>query len=433
MAATIALIAHNQKKAEIVNFARRNTTFLSRYRLIATGTTGQRIQDETNLSVERMLPGALGGDAQIAAQVAEHGVTAVIFLIAPLHPQPDEPGIDTLQRICAVHNIPIATNLATAEAILEKLRQTAVAHLVFNPISGQSNAEQDLALICKMLDPCFNLQVHQTTQDVPTEQLALQVVQTNPDLIIASGGDGTVSAVASAVVGTGIPLGIIPRGTANAFAAALGIPTNVTPVRSSCNVILNGNKRVVDMARCNGQPMTLLAGIGYEAETVERANRELKDQWGPLAYFIAGWQQMGQQKVFDTEIEIEGKIYEFKSVAITVANAAPPTSVLAQGKGQVIFDDGLVDVTIAVISEDRQASITPRLRAVADMINMLGAALIKVDPQLPDVYHFRTSRLRIKTDPHQKVSLDGEIVGTTPIEIESIPQQLIVFVPENQT
>ncbi|NJO45954.1 MAG: methylglyoxal synthase [Oscillatoriales cyanobacterium RM2_1_1] len=431
MAATIALIAHDRKKSEIVNFVQRHSAFLNRYRLIATGTTGQRIQENTNLAVERMLSGPLGGDTQIAAQVAEGKVCAVIFLVDPLYAQPHEPDIQALQRICAVYNIPLATNLATAEAIIEKLHQTAVAHLIFNPISGQGNADQDLAFIQKTLEPSYNVHLHLTTPELSAEQLTRQVIQSNPDLIIASGGDGTISAVAGELIGTDIPLGVIPRGTANAFALALGIPTAITPIRNACQVILTGKKRVVDAARCNGKPMILLAGIGYEAEIVEKASRELKDQWGPLAYFIAGWQQMNEQKLFETEIRVENTTYEFKSAAITVANAAPATSVLAQGKGEVIVDDGLLDVTVAAAFDTGRPIRNPKLRAVTTMANMLGAALIKVDPNLPDIFHFRTSRIQIVTDPPQKITLDGEIIGTTPVEFESIPQSLIVLVPDN--
>ncbi|MGL5082019.1 MAG: methylglyoxal synthase [Microcoleaceae cyanobacterium] len=431
MAATIAFIAHDRKKDEIVNLIQKYREFLGRYQLIATGTTGQRIQDGTGLVVEKMLSGPLGGDAQISALVAEGKISAVIFLVDPLYAQPHEPDIQALQRICAVHNVPLAINLATAEAVIEKLRQTAIAYLIFNPVAGQGNPDQELALIARMLEPSFNLQVHLTTPELSAEALARDAVQKRPDVVIASGGDGTISAVAGELIGTEIALGVIPRGTANAFALALGIPTTVTPLRNACQVILTGRKRVIDAARCNGRAMILLAGIGYEAETVEKASRELKDQWGPLAYLIAGWQQMREQGQFETEIQVDDNTYQFQSVAITVANAAPATSVLAQGKGQVIPDDGLLDVTVATIPDTGQALLGPKLRAVATMINMLGAALIRVDPNLPDVYHFRTRRLQVITDPPQKITLDGEIFGTTPVKFESIPQGLIVLVPNN--
>jgi diacylglycerol kinase (ATP) len=118
---TIALIAHDRKKDEMVVFTQKHTQLLGHYRLIATGTTGLRIQEGTGLVVERKLSGPMGGDAQIAAEVAIGQVVAVIFLIDPLFAQPHEPDIQALLRICEVHNVPLATNTATAEAIAHYL------------------------------------------------------------------------------------------------------------------------------------------------------------------------------------------------------------------------------------------------------------------------------------------------------------------------
>jgi diacylglycerol kinase (ATP) len=188
MSATLALIAHDGKKDNIVRFAQRHEAVLSRYRIIATGTTGERIQNATNLTVERMLSGPLGGDAQIAAKVAEGKVSGVIFLIDPLYAQPHEPDIQALQRICAVHNVPIATNLATAEALLEVFRRRQKAHLIFNPISGHGNPQEDLALIQKLLKPAMELMVHQTTPDTTAAELTQAAIAAEADFIIASGG-----------------------------------------------------------------------------------------------------------------------------------------------------------------------------------------------------------------------------------------------------
>jgi methylglyoxal synthase len=117
MALTLALIAHDRKKGDMVTFAQKHIQLLSQYRLIATGTTGQRIYDATQLPIERKASGPLGGDAQIAAEVVTGQVIAIVFLIDPLYAQPHEPDIQALLRICEVYNVPIAPNLATAEAL----------------------------------------------------------------------------------------------------------------------------------------------------------------------------------------------------------------------------------------------------------------------------------------------------------------------------
>ncbi|WAL58538.1 methylglyoxal synthase [Thermocoleostomius sinensis A174] len=421
MTNTIALIAHDSKKDDIVEFARQYTPLLGRYRLIATGTTGQRIEVATGLPIERLLSGPLGGDAQIAAEVATGGVLAVIFLVDPLYAQPHEPDIQALLRICNVHNVPLATNLATAEAIVARFAKTLIAHLIYNPVSGQGNAEQDLDLIRQLLEPHLHLHVHVTEPDDDPGELVRAAIAAEADLVIASGGDGTVSAVADALIGTGVPLGIIPRGTANAFAVSLGI-SRFLPIRNACQVILGGHTRLVDAARCNGYPMILLTGVGYEAVTVEMASRELKNQWGALAYFMAGWQALEGQELFETEIETEGDVYTFQAHAITIANAAPPTSILAQGAGEVVFDDGLLDVTIA--------SAENRLQGITTMFRMLGGAITRTNIEQQNVVHVRTPRLKVTTTPPQKVVVDGEIVGTTPIEVECIPAALSVFAPK---
>ena len=100
------------------------------------------------------------------------------------------------------------------------------------------------------------------------------------------------------------------------------------------------------MAWCNGLPMVLLAGIGFEAETVNLADRDAKNRLGMLAYVLAGLKQVGKFNQFEVEIELEDKIVAVSAAAITIANAAPPTSILAQGAAGVIFDDGMLDLTI---------------------------------------------------------------------------------------
>ncbi len=110
---TIALIAHDGKKAQMVNFVMEYREPLRRYNLISTGNTGNLVK-ETGLAVTRRLSGPLGGDAQIAAEVATGKCHGVIFFRDPLGMHPHDPDISMLMRICDVHNVPLATNPATA-------------------------------------------------------------------------------------------------------------------------------------------------------------------------------------------------------------------------------------------------------------------------------------------------------------------------------
>ncbi len=118
---TIALIAHDAKKDDMVALAKRFRTVLDSLHIIATGTTGRRIAEATDLSVEALLSGPLGGDLQIGARIAAGEVKYVVFLRDPLTAHPHEPDIGALVKACDVHDIPLATNLSGAEILLEHI------------------------------------------------------------------------------------------------------------------------------------------------------------------------------------------------------------------------------------------------------------------------------------------------------------------------
>lgn len=115
---TIALIAHDNKKAEIVNWALKNKNALSQFELCGTGTTAKLIGEAAELNVKRYLSGPLGGDQQIGAKIAEHKIDIVIFFWDPLAAQPHDPDVKALLRIAVVYDIPIATNRATADCVI---------------------------------------------------------------------------------------------------------------------------------------------------------------------------------------------------------------------------------------------------------------------------------------------------------------------------
>ena len=115
---TIALIAHDNKKSDIVNWALKNRETLEKYELCGTGTTAKLISEATDLKVKRYLSGPLGGDQQIGAKIAEGKIDSVIFFWDPLEAQPHDPDVKALLRIAVVYDIPIATNRATADYVI---------------------------------------------------------------------------------------------------------------------------------------------------------------------------------------------------------------------------------------------------------------------------------------------------------------------------
>lgn len=118
---TIALIAHDRKKQEMLGFVRVHTSLLAQHKLVATATTGRLIAESTGLEVATLLSGPLGGDQQIGALVATQNIDIVIFLRDPLTAQPHEPDITALLRVCDVHDVPLATNKTTAHLLLNAI------------------------------------------------------------------------------------------------------------------------------------------------------------------------------------------------------------------------------------------------------------------------------------------------------------------------
>ena len=117
----IALIAHDQKKNDLVQFATAYQNIFAKHTLFATGTTGQRISEATGLSITRFQSGPLGGDQQIGALIAQNQMDAVFFFRYPLTSQPHEPDVTALVRLCDVYSIPLATNMGTAELLIRGL------------------------------------------------------------------------------------------------------------------------------------------------------------------------------------------------------------------------------------------------------------------------------------------------------------------------
>ena len=117
----IALIAHDAKKKLMQNFCIAYRGILSRHQLFATGTTGRLIEEVTNLNIHKHLAGHLGGMQQIGAQIEQNEIDLLIFLRDPLNPKRHDPDVNNVVKLCDMHNIPMATNLATAELLIKSL------------------------------------------------------------------------------------------------------------------------------------------------------------------------------------------------------------------------------------------------------------------------------------------------------------------------
>jgi len=141
---TIALIAHDNKKRDLLDWAGFNRDTLSSHRLLATGTTGGLLEEELHLRVQRLMSGPLGGDQQIGAKIAEGEIDCVVFFWDPLEPHPHDVDVKALLRIAVVYNIPIACNRSTADFLISSplMSQSYIQHQVENG-AGQARGLGD--------------------------------------------------------------------------------------------------------------------------------------------------------------------------------------------------------------------------------------------------------------------------------------------------
>lgn len=328
-----------------------------------------------------------------------------------------------------------ADESSTSSAALPRVRAASEklprVDLIFNPVSGTGDPEEQLTTICSILSNGYDsVVVHETTPDIGAEELARKALADGAQIVVASGGDGTVTAVAEALRerpadAPEARLGVIPRGTANAFCAALGIPSDI---ESAASLINRAFSRKIDVARINDEKaMLLLCGIGLEATTIKTADRKLKNALGALAYLVAGIRSLQSQEDFRVSAtlynvkqrkvigdgEVESDVMRLTGLqvkAVTIANAAPPASVLAQGIGELECDDGLLEFICV--------SPHGRLSIFATMLLMLKSALLRKRLAKTNVYGLRCTRAEITCDPPQPIVIDGEVAGNTPITLE---------------
>lgn len=295
-------------------------------------------------------------------------------------------------------------------------------HLIFNPAAGQGDVGQELETIQAQLASDFQLTTHLTTPQVGATDLTQKALNAGAEVVVAAGGDGTVSAAATALVNTAVPLGIVPRGTANSFAGALGLPGLI---EEACQVVRQGQRRRVDVAECGDRVLLLLLSIGFEADLLTRLSPQDKQRFGRLALLGSGLQQWRHMSQFEAEIEAESGRSRRRATAITIANAAAKQSVLAQGPAQVVMDDGQLDMTLI-------APASP-WAAIASLWSLFLSALRRHPARHPAIHCQRDRAFRVITTPPQQVMADGENLGETPITVRCLPQALTVIAPPLQT
>jgi YegS/Rv2252/BmrU family lipid kinase len=261
----------------------------------------------------------------------------------------------------------------------------------------------------------FDVSTYQTGPERDPAACAREAVAEGAEVVVAAGGDGTVSAVASALVGSQVALGVVPLGTSNSFAAALGIPDDAD---AACALIATGKRRILDTARAGDRVVILHAMIGFHADAIAETSTDAKQRWGVLAYAAQAVRQLADLTSFRVELDLGTRAVRCDAVAVAVANVAPAKTILAQGPPVIAGDDGLLDVTIVAAD-----GVGDLVAAAAELMRSARAGEAADDPR---VGYLRAASVRIDCDPSQRVLVDGEDAGTTPISLRAVPRSLWV-------
>jgi len=257
-----------------------------------------------------------------------------------------------------------------------------------------------------------NVVIKTTKSPGDAEAQTERAVEQGYATIVAAGGDGTINEVVNGIGSSNVALGILPMGTVNVVALELGIPFNLA---AAWKVIRGGKIRAIDLASANGHLFVQMAGVGADAQVVERNNRHIKKVLGPLSYLLTATQVAAERpprlRVFcDGEPTVEGSF-------VLVGNGrfyGGPFSLFTDADMQ----DGLLD--ICVFKHMNYLALMRYLRGL-----VFGSLT-----RFTDVRYFKASHLVVKADRHVPLEADGELAGHAPVEFSVRKRKLRVLVPE---
>lgn len=284
-------------------------------------------------------------------------------------------------------------------------------HVIANPAAGQDQP------ILGVLNSAFrraeiDWELFLTKQAGDAQRFAQEAVAAGVDVVAAYGGDGTVMEVASALHHTGVPLAILPGGTANVMSVELGVPGALP---DAVGLICGESPAVrkIDMARTRNMMFMLRLTTGYMAEASKGAEREAKNRLGNLAYMLSAIQALPNAQISRYRLTLDGQTVEADGVACLIANSGNMGLPGLSFARKIDVSDGLLDVIVIP-----ETSLGALLTVAANAVGLTEA--------LP---HWQAREVTLEADPAQEIECDGEMIEGTPISASILPGALRVIVP----
>jgi diacylglycerol kinase (ATP) len=322
-------------------------------------------------------------------------------------------------------------NLSTAKCdVLETTNDPSPAALavqqhiqrvfvVFNPVAGLTkaeNARQTIENFCK--EQGWECEIHETKPEDDLRQVVLDALKREVDLVLASGGDGTVSGVVTGMVNSGKPMGILPAGTGNLLARDLGIPL---PMEEALALYASPHAiQPLDVMETNGEDYFVLnVSVGLSSLIMRRTGREEKRRFGMLAYLWKALQSLFTMDIHHFRVRVDEKDYRFGATEVMIANHRLMGLQPKIDGVEIDPSDGRLDLFIV------------RARHLRDYLDIIVHFIIpsrrNEDPRL--VYIPIKKNLHLESEFPLAVQADGEDMGLTPLNLRLIPGALLVVTP----
>ncbi|GJD19969.1 diacylglycerol kinase, catalytic region [Rivularia sp. IAM M-261] len=286
-----------------------------------------------------------------------------------------------------------------------------IALLIVNPHArkGQEKFVQVTQYLKKL---GFDL-IEKLINDIKSLSQLIQQYHDQVDLVIIGGGDGTLNAALDGLVSTGLPLGILPLGTANDLARTLGIPDSLP---EACQVIADGYTRYIDLGWVNGKYFHTVASLGLSVTVSRKVTQETKRRWGMLAYFVAALHKFRLFRPFKAEIRAKERSISIKAIQIVVGNGR-------------YYAGGMVVAQYAAIDDQRLDLYSIEVRNWWHTL-MLLPAITKGNFAIRHrcVQTIQAQEIEIYTSSKSRsIDGDGELIAHTPAHFRVIPHALSVF------
>ncbi|RQW62870.1 diacylglycerol kinase family protein [Vibrio viridaestus] len=348
------------------------------------------------------------------------------------HPElePDEviEKVQSIRTIARLNHAQYRAYLQYAESIRSDDKTVSTSEqkkpslwIIANPVSGGGKWEESKPLVMHNLEPFYTVSIRETTPDVTAKSLAQEALDNEAHVVVAAGGDGTVNEVASILKGSKSILAILPLGTANSLAhALLGVRSKVFPIDTACDAITHGELTKMDTALCNEEFAIMVVAIGFEQQMIEHASREAKNDKGQLAYLEGLFNAVSDGDVMHLNVTFDhDNVRQIDTGSFVIANAAPFSTLLAQGNGQPDSRDGLFDITWL----DPDANGGNNLLSLSELLRA------KYDNNLKSVKHHQASHIELEDKDGEKISyvLDGELREADKLDMVLEPASLRIL------